>query len=108
MRDFKKYTSSMIVKMIQEIPESRTQWMLEVFEKAASKINRVNKFKFWQDGNHPIELFDSTIMEQKLEYIHQNPVKAGIVEDAHHYLYSSARDYSGLPGLLEIKVLIEH
>jgi len=44
-------------------------------------------------------------MDQKLNYIHENPVVAGIVEQAEHYLYSSARDYCGYPGLLKIKLL---
>ncbi|WP_379088080.1 hypothetical protein [Pedobacter sp. UC225_65] len=55
--------------------------------------------------NHPIELWDNYMMDQKLEYVHQNPVVAGIVDEPEHYLYSSARDYAGIKGLLNIKLV---
>jgi hypothetical protein len=65
--------------------------------------NSQNKaFQLWQQGNHPIELYDLKILHQKLDYIHDNPVVAGIVEKPEDYLYSSARDYCGLPGLIDI------
>jgi hypothetical protein len=42
---------------------------------------------------------------QKLEYIHQNPVKAGFVEKPEDYLYCSARSYQGMKGLMDIDML---
>ena len=60
------------------------------------------KYKFWQNEYHPVELFSNDTMDQKLAYIHDNPVKDGIVEQAEDYIYSSARDYSGRKGLLEV------
>ena len=44
-------------------------------------------------------------MEQKLDYIHNNPLKEGFVDQAEHYLYSSARDYAGEKGLLELELI---
>jgi len=44
-------------------------------------------------------------MEQKLDYIHNNPVKSGFVDEPEHYLYSSASDYSGLKGLVKIELI---
>jgi len=41
-------------------------------------------------------------MRQKVEYIHHNPVKRGYVDNAEHWRYSSARNYLGKPGLLEV------
>ena len=79
--------------------------MLRAFENAAKKIKRNSKFKVWQDGNHPVLLDTNKMMEQRLNYIHQNPVEAGIVEEEEHYLYSSARDYSGKKGLLEVELM---
>jgi len=52
--------------------------------------------------HNPIELFDLKILHQKPDYIHYNPVVAGIVENPEDYLYSSARNYWGLPGLIDI------
>ena len=44
-------------------------------------------------------------MYQKLNYIHTNPIRAGIVEEPHHYLYSSARDYADIPWLVKISFI---
>lgn len=103
MRDLKKFTSKKIIKEIRDNPqESRKEWMLRAFEKAG-KLNENNKYvQFWQQKNHPIELWSNDVIEQKLNYLHQNPVKAGIVFNAEEYLYSSAIDYAGEKGLLEV------
>ncbi|MBX9852075.1 MAG: hypothetical protein K2X86_09985 [Cytophagaceae bacterium] len=69
----------------------------------SGKLNKHNgNFQFWREGNHPIELFDNKTMQQKLDYIHDNPVEAGFVEKPEDWLWSSARDYVGGKGLLEI------
>ena len=68
----------------------------------AEKIARTKTWQLWQQDNHPIELYDVKILHQKLDYIHYNPVVAGIVERPEDYLYSSARDYCGLPGLIDV------
>jgi len=105
LRDFKKYTSSQILKSIQNEPESRRNWILWIF-KAAGKKNSNNKnYQFWRQDNHPEELFSNDFKEQKLNYIHQNPVREGIVEVPEQYIYSSARDYAGIKGILEIQFL---
>ncbi len=101
LRDFKKYTSKSIIKFIKETHPKR-KWMLEHFEKAGKKLKRIKGYKFWQDGNHPIELATNYLLDQKLEYIHQNPVKAGIVNQPEDYVYSSARNYNGEQGVLNV------
>ncbi len=93
--DFKKFTSKQIFRAIQDNPqESRKDWMLEVFLKSGAKNSRNKTYQFWQQDNHPIELITTNFTQQKLDYIHNNPVEAGIVEKADEYLYSSAKDYS--------------
>ena len=63
----------------------------------AGKHNRNNKdFQFWQQHSHPIELNTAAIIEQKLAYIHLNPVDAGFVDVPECWTYSSARDYAGI------------
>ena len=104
--DFKKFTSKQILKAIQDNPqESRKEWMLEVFLKAGAKNSRNNTYQFWRQDNHPIELCTPNFTHQKIDYIHNNPIDAGIVENAEDYLYSSARDYyeEKKVGLLEIE-----
>ena len=106
MRDFKKFTSKKIVQTIQTINESRKEWMLDKFEFAGRWNPKIENYKFWQDGIHPIILTSNHFIDQKLSYIHQNPVSAGMVFEPQHYVYSSAIDYSGVRGLLEV-ILIE-
>ncbi len=60
---------------------------------------------FWQNDYHPIELSNPAITKQKLDYLHENPVKAGIVDNIWEYRYSSARNYCGMQGLLDIMII---
>ena len=107
MRDLKKYSAFRILKEIKEnTGESRKDWMLYLFSKAGQSNSNNKIHQFWRQDNHPIELdFHSNIFEQKLNYIHENPVEAGIVKKATDYLYSSAIDYEDGKGLIEIDVL---
>ena len=76
-----------------------------MMERAGSKNKHSRGYQFWQEGNHPVELSDNLIMDQKLEYIHLNPVQSGFVDVPENYLYSSARDYAGQKGLIDIKFI---
>lgn len=95
MRDFKKFTSKAIVKAIGEINESRKAWLLNHFAYVARYNSKIKDYKFWQDGLHPIELTSAKFIDQKINYIHQNPVEAGIVYSAEDYVLSSAAEYAG-------------
>lgn len=105
MRDFKKFTSKEVIKNIEAEPESRREWMLRYFEDACYRLKRDQKYKVWQDGYHAEELFSHKFITQKLHYIHRNPVKDRIVDKPQEYIYSSARNYAGMPGELEVVVL---
>ncbi|CAN5305485.1 transposase [soil metagenome] len=105
IRDFKKFTSKNIIRLIQEEPESRKEWMLNYFEKACIHLTRDQKYKVWKDGYHGELLYSNKFLLQKLHYIHQNPVKAGIVDKPGHYTYSSAQNYEGLEGKLDVVLL---
>lgn len=102
VRDFKKFTASNILKMIENEPESRKDWMLKRFEFAARSHGRNDIFQFWKYGSHPEEIYTQKFLWTKLDYIHQNPVRAGLVEKSEDYLYSSSRNYNGIKGLIEI------
>ena len=104
LRDFKKFTSKKVLEAIQTIPESRRKWFLDMFSFEARRTQRANDFKMWKDGNHAIDLQNIDIME-KINYIHNNPVKAGIVNYPEHYVYSSAVDYAGGKGLVEVVIV---
>lgn len=105
LRDFKKFTSKALIEKIKEIEESRQAWLLDKFGFEAYRTRRAEQYKVWQDGSHPILLESQLFVEQKLHYIHQNPVRQEIVENPEDYLYSSAKDYAGQKGLLRIQLI---
>ncbi|MCW3126321.1 MAG: hypothetical protein JWO03_1979, partial [Bacteroidetes bacterium] len=88
MRDFKKFTSNEIKKAIREIPESRRNWMLWLFESAGKNNSNNEAFQFWQQENYPVELTTPEFTKQKLNYIHNNPVTARLVDAPERYVYS--------------------
>ena len=103
---FKEYTAKQLIKNIAENQqESRREWLLWMFKRAAAKSSNVSNYQFWQHNNKPIEIWSSKVIEQKADYLHDNPVEAGFVTEAYHWKYSSAIDYSGGKGLVAIKYL---
>lgn len=106
MRDLKRHTSEELHKaIVNNNRESRKEWLLWMMERSAKKNNIKSGFQLWQPESHPIELSTNKIAHQKLNYIHNNPVEAGFVMKAEDWLYSSAIDYYGGKGLLEIEKL---
>jgi putative transposase len=98
IRDLKSYTSRSIRKAIEDtnqVHESRREWLLKMMYKAGKYNSNNNDFQFWQQHYHPIELSSNEMIDQKLDYIHMNPVAAGFVDVPEAWLYSSARDYYG-------------
>jgi putative transposase len=81
--------------------------MLAIFKNEGEKNSRNSTYQFWRQDNQPKELFSTSFLREKLNYIHNNPVEAGIVSKAEEYLYSSARDYyeGKNVGLLEMEFL---
>jgi|SRR5690606_473576 len=106
LRDFKKFTSIKIIEAIKNNPyESRKDWMLTIFKTKGKENTRNSTYQFWRQDNQPIELSDNNMIDQRLNYIHNNPVEASIVEKAEDYLYSSAKDYCGEQGLIRLELL---
>jgi REP element-mobilizing transposase RayT len=103
VRDFKKFTSRKIIKEIIDNPqESRKEWMLNRFSYNANQHSRNEKYQFWTHENHAIYLFSPDFTQEKLEYMHNNPVRAAIVQYPEDYLYSSARNYAEMDSVLEV------
>jgi REP element-mobilizing transposase RayT len=100
--DFKRFTSRSITKAIQDNPqESRKEFLLDFFKNEAHKSSNTTNNQFWRHDNKPIELWSNEVIQQKIDYIHNNPVKEGIVFRPEYYKYSSASDYSGSKGLID-------
>lgn len=106
VRDMKRHTSHELKTAIKEnIQESRKEWMLWMMKKAGEKNNNNKDFQLWQQHNKPIELSTNSMIDQKLNYIHNNPVEEGIVDEPEDYIYSSARDYAGIKGDIDVILL---
>ncbi|TSJ43945.1 transposase [Mucilaginibacter corticis] len=105
IRDFKKHTNKKIIQLIQTENESRRDWILYRFQYHAKYNNRIQDYKVWQDGYHGIACDRIEILVQKLNYIHDNPVTAGIVLEPEHYIYSSAANYAGEDGIIDVILL---
>ena len=80
---------------------------MEYFSIAALSASNVNVYRFWQHDNHPIELWANKVIDEKINYIHQNPVEAGLVYCAEDYLYCSAADYAGEKGILDRVIVVK-
>lgn len=106
LRDFKKHTSKRILAELEgDVKESRREWMMGLFRYAAANDNRIKNYRFWQEGYFPEILESSEFIQQKVDYVHNNPVRQEIVSQPEEYLYSSAVDYAGGKGLLKVEVL---
>lgn len=103
LRSFKQFTSKSLLKAIKDNPrESRKEWMLDAFEEAGAKKSNVKQYQFWRHDNKPIEVWSNKVISQKIRYVHDNPVEEGLVLRPEDYPYSSARDYAGEKGYLDV------
>jgi putative transposase len=106
IRDLKSFTSRHIRKALEnksQVLESRREWVLRRMYNAGIYNSNNKDFQFWQQHSHPLELNSNEMIDQKLEYIHLNPVAAGFVDIPEAWLYSSARDYAGTTkGLIDL------
>lgn len=91
LRDFKRFTSTEISELLQEAGNKK---LLKYFSKAAEKTGQGNEYKIWQTGSHPEAIVSHNFFIQKLNYIHENPVRKGFVEKPEHWVYSSAKNYA--------------
>ena len=106
LKSLKGFTSRKILMAIAENPqESRKEWILSMAEHAGSLNSNIRFRQFWQQHNQPIELWSSHVIQQKVDYIHNNPVEAGFVLEPFFWKYSSAIDFAGGKGILEIDEL---
>ena len=107
IRDFKKFTSKKIIQTIIEEPESRREWLLAYFNKACEHLKRKQQYKVWQDGYHAEVAYSNSFIKEKINYIHNNPVKDKVVQFPEDYIFSSARNYALLTSELDVEVLSE-
>jgi len=106
--NFKSFIATSILKYLPKSNESRREWLMYMFGFFAKKNHRPSAHQFWQTDNHPIDLYTKRVTQQKLNYIHNNPVRTNWVVMAQHYVYSSASNYLDEGrGILKVEVLDE-
>jgi REP element-mobilizing transposase RayT len=97
--NFKSYTARRLIELLEAAHADTLLEQLAYF-KLRHKLDQ--EYQLWQEGSHPQEIANEEIMRQKLEYIHNNPVQRGYVDDPLHWRYSSARNYARRPGLIDV------
>jgi putative transposase len=108
LKEFKTFTSKQLARAIAENPvESRREWILNMMAEAGARNSNVKLYQFWQQHNKPIELWSNAVIDQKLDYLHTNPVEAGFVTEPQDWKYSSARDYAGIKGEVNVFLVYE-
>ncbi len=92
LRDFKRFTSRSISR---EAIQRKDVDLLHHFSTARKRgrASTSSDYQVWQEGNHPEAIFTANFARQKMDYIHNNPVRAGLVESALDWPYSSAPAY---------------
>jgi len=98
MASFKSFTAARIIDRLTELDSPVLR--LLAMHKARHKADR--EHQLWQEGSHPEQIEGEAMMRQKLGYIHNNPVARGYVDDPLHWRYSSARNYEGQEGLIQV------
>jgi REP element-mobilizing transposase RayT len=99
MKSFKMYTARQIIDLLESHGAKVLLRQLRAL-KLRHKVE--SEYQLWEEGSKPKQIGSDTMMRQKLEYMHQNPVKRGYVDDPLHWRYSSARNYAGMPGLVAV------
>lgn len=105
MRDFKKFTAKKIIETIKTEKESRRDWLLEMFKDSCKHLKRKQTYKVWQNGYHAEIAESEWFVYRKLNYIHNNPVVDKIVDKPWEYVFSSARNYADMEGLVDVVCL---
>jgi REP element-mobilizing transposase RayT len=100
IKKFKSYTARRIVDHLKVHNRSLLLKRLRI----ENSKNGDKRYRVWQEGFHPKQINNSEMMGQKVNYIHYNPVKAGFVDAATDWRHSSARNYSGIEGVIGVSL----
>ncbi len=99
VRRFKSFTARRLIAVLEDAGARRLLSMLRLF-KGEGKLE--STYQVWEEGSHPQRIEQEAVMRQKLDYLHYNPVRRGYVDLPEHWRWSSARNYLGQSGLVEV------
>lgn len=116
MRSIKSYTAKKIIRELELIANSinngasraagnyslnsmQCKTLLKLFEKNKLHSKSDSNYQVWQEGYHPKLILTDDEFGQKINYIHNNPVKKGFVGHPEEWKYSSYRNYYGIDDL---------
>jgi putative transposase len=102
IRDFKSYTGKALIARLEQ---DQKTWVLNQLQYYKQSTKTRSDYQIWQEGFHPQQIVSEEMLRQKIDYLHHNPVRAGLVERPEDWVYSSARDYAGGKGIMEFDVL---
>ncbi len=102
IRDFKSYTAKLLIVRLEQ---DQKTWVLNQFQYHKQPNKTKSAYQVWQEGFHPQQIVSEEMLHQKIDYLHHNPVRIGVVERPEDWVYSSARDYAGGKGLIELDAL---
>ena len=107
MRDMKKHMTKKILEAVAAEPDMRKKWMLARFENYNLCLKRIEKYALWQNCSNPVYVTTSDTQQlyDHIHFIHENPVRDAVVEHAEDYIFSSARDYAGIKGMVNISII---
>ena len=106
-RDFKKYTTPLVLKAMEMEMDFRRGWMMQHFEDYSKSLRRIEKFHLWQNCSSPVRIDcrQPRCLLDRIAHIHENPVRERIVDQPEAYIFSSARDYAGMRGMVNVRVV---
>lgn len=100
VKKFKSFTARRIIDYLQ----SQNRMLLLKQLRVGTSESADKTYKVWQEGFHPKQINEPSVMIQKINYIHYNPVRAGFVDAVIDWRYSSARNYEHLEPLIPITI----
>ena len=102
IQNFKSYTAK---KLLHRLQSDNRNWILELMTNLKADYKTESTYQFWQEGNHPKQIQDIEMYNQKVEYIHYNPVRRGLVSNEEDWIYSSAKNFLGLESVFQVDEL---
>ncbi len=97
IQSMKRHTARQIIIQLRK---DEKKWLLNLMHYNKLSHKKECDYQVWQEGFHPKQILSDNVFRQKVEYIHYNPVRRGLVEKPEHWMYSSASAFAGRQGVI--------